>query len=127
MQRPSRGWHARRGVAALLGLVSFLVAGSRGEEPSQDDLARYDARVKAEDREHWAFLPVEEPPIPDVKDSAWVRNPIDAFVLAELEAQGWRPSPPAEPSALLRRVFLDVIGLPPTLEERRAFLDDPLP
>ncbi len=130
MQRPSRRWHARRGAAAILGLVSFLVAGSRGEEPRQGglaDLARYDARVKAEDREHWAFLPVDEPPIPVVKDSAWVRNPIDAFVLAELEARGWTPAPPAEASALLRRVSLDLIGLPPTPEERQAFLDDPSP
>ena len=102
MQRPSRRWHARRGAAAILGLVSFFVAGVRGEEPSRGgpaDLARYDARVKAEDREHWAFLPVVEPEVPAVKDSAWVRNPIDAFVLAELEAQGWTPAPPAEASA----------------------------
>src|SRR4051812_12460141 len=93
MQRRARGWHARRGGVAVLGLVSFFVAGSRGEEPRQDDLAQYDARVKAEDREHWAFLPVEEPEVPAVKNSAWVRNPIDAFVLAQLEAQGWTPAP----------------------------------
>ena len=91
MQRPSRRWHARRGAAAILGLVSFFVAGCAGRNrmPSESaDLARYDARVKAEDREHWAFLPVVEPEVPAVKDAAWVRNPIDAFVLAELEAQG---------------------------------------
>ena len=129
MQRPSRRWHARRGAAAILGLVSFFVAGSRGEEPQADnsaDLARYDARVKAEDREHWAFQPVVEPEVPAVKDSAWVRNPIDAFVLAELEAQGWKPAPPAEPRRLLRRVYLDLIGLPPTPEEQRGVPGRPL-
>src|SRR4051794_25904152 len=84
MQRPSRGWHARRRAAAILGLVSFFVAGSRGDEPGRDDLARYDARVKAEDREHWTFQPVVEPEVPSVKNTAWVHNPIDAFVLAEL-------------------------------------------
>jgi hypothetical protein len=59
-----------------------------------------------------------------VADSGWVRNPIDNFVLAELEKRGWRPSPPAAPRALLRRVYLDLIGLPPTPEEQAAFVRD---
>ena len=91
MQRPSRRWHARRGAAAILGLVSFFIAGSRGEEPSRggpDDLARYDARIKAEDREHWAFQPVASPRSRRSRTRPGCRNPIDAFVLAELEAQG---------------------------------------
>ena len=56
-----------------------------------------------------------------MKDSAWVRNPIDAFVLAKLEARGWQPAPAAEPGALLRRIYLDLTGLPPTLAEQDMF------
>src|SRR5262245_53427153 len=76
---------------------------------------------------HWAFQPVRCPPAPEVKNRAWVRNPIDAFVLARLEARGWQPAPPAGPHALLRRMYLDVTGLPPTPREQDAFLPDPSP
>jgi hypothetical protein len=93
----------------------------KGEET---DLARYDARIKPDDRKHWSFQPVTSPPVPGVR-GAWVRNPIDAFVRAKLETQGWKPNVPAEPRALLRRVHLDLAGLPPTLAEQDAFLDAP--
>ncbi len=91
------------------------------------DLARYDARIKPKDREHWAFQPVRRPPLPDIKDAQWVRNPIDRFVLSKLEQEGWKPSPPAGARAFLRRVHLDLTGLPPTLDEQEAFLKDPSP
>ncbi len=71
--------------------------------------------------EHWSFQPVSNPSVPAVKDPHWPRNPIDAFVLAKLEQQGWKPAPAAAPMALLRRVYLDLTGLPPTLEEQRRF------
>ena len=74
---------------------------------------------------HWAFQPIANPPVPQVRDRAWVRNPIDAFVLAKLEARGWKPSPPAPPQALLRRMYLDVTGLPPTLAEQEQFAKAP--
>src|SRR5205823_2688181 len=86
------------------------------------ELAKYDAKIKPSDRQHWSYLPVKKPALPKVKNAAWVRNPIDAFVLAKLEKKGWQPSPPATPSAWLRRVHLDVTGLPPTLAEQDAFL-----
>jgi hypothetical protein len=95
--------------------------------PDADELARYDARIKPSHRQHWSFQPVTQPAVPAVKDPAWVRNPIDAFILAKLEARGWKPSPSAEPRALLRRVFLDLIGLPPTPAEQEAFLKNPTP
>lgn len=71
--------------------------------------------------EHWAFVPPKRPAIPAVQAKTWVRNPIDAFVLAKLEAEGLRPSPQADPRTLLRRLSLDLTGLPPTL----ADLDSP--
>ncbi|MCU0795481.1 MAG: PSD1 and planctomycete cytochrome C domain-containing protein [Akkermansiaceae bacterium] len=71
--------------------------------------------------EHWAFeMPVDTPP-PAVKDKAWPRNRIDEYVLARLEKESLEPSPQAEPGLLLRRLSLDVIGLPPTLAELDAF------
>ena len=91
------------------------------------DLARYDAKIKPSDRQHWSYLPVKKPAVPKLKNAAWVRNPIDAFVLAKLEAKGWKPSPPAAPNAWLRRVYLDVTGLPPTFEEQDAFAKNPTP
>jgi hypothetical protein len=81
--------------------------------------ARYDA--------HWAFVPPECPPVPAVSDATWPRNPIDAFVLADLEARGMKPSPEASRPVLIRRLALDLTGLPPTPAEVDDFLADPAP
>jgi hypothetical protein len=98
---------------------------TRGEEkPFPDDPARFEAKIKPSDRRHWSFQPVTQPPVPTVRGRGWVRSPIDAFVLARLEPKGWRPAPAAEPRALLRRVYLDLIGLPPTPAEQEAFLQN---
>ena len=59
--------------------------------------------------------------MPKVKDASWVRTPIDAFVLAKLEEKGLKPAPPADRRTLLRRVYFDLTGLPPTPEEIAAF------
>jgi mono/diheme cytochrome c family protein len=83
--------------------------------------------VDDEARRFWAFRPVVRPPVPQVKDRAWVRNPIDAFVLAKLEAAGLHPAPPADRTTLLRRAYYAVTGLPPTPAEVEAFLADPAP
>ncbi|GDY21991.1 hypothetical protein LBMAG56_33380 [Verrucomicrobiota bacterium] len=77
--------------------------------------------------EHWAFQPVRRPAVPAVKNSNWPRNPIDAFVLAKLEARGWSPAPAAAPRDLLRRLHLDLTGLPPTPAEQDAFAAEPTP
>ncbi|MSU34897.1 MAG: DUF1553 domain-containing protein [Pedosphaera sp.] len=76
---------------------------------------------------HWAFLPPSRPGMPSQSATGWARNPIDQFVLAELERRDLRPSPEAEKTLLLRRVTLDLIGLPPTIQEIEAFLGDTLP
>jgi Protein of unknown function (DUF1549)/Protein of unknown function (DUF1553) len=70
---------------------------------------------------HWAFQRIVRPPLPAVRNQAWIRNPVDRFVLAKLEAVAQHPAPPASSQALLRRSFLDLTGLPPTLAEQRAF------
>jgi mono/diheme cytochrome c family protein len=83
-----------------------------------------DEPVLGSPAEHWAFQPVRRPAVPSVKDAGWARNPIDAFVLATLEKRGWKPAPAAGNGALLRRVYLDLIGLPPTLAEQERFATD---
>jgi hypothetical protein len=76
---------------------------------------------------HWAFTPLVRPAQPAVQQTAWVRNPIDRFVLATLEATRLAPSPEAPRTTLIRRVSLDLTGLPPTPEELDAFLADRRP
>ncbi len=78
-------------------------------------------------RMHWSFQPVRRPQVPPVKNPAWPRNAIDRFILARLEAEGVSPSPEADPVTLLRRLYLDLIGLPPAPEEVDAFLADQRP
>jgi hypothetical protein len=73
---------------------------------------------------HWAFQAPTRPPLPAVKNAAWVRNDIDRFILARLEKEGLSPSPEADRVTLLRRLSLDLIGLPPTMAQADAFLAD---
>jgi mono/diheme cytochrome c family protein len=75
-------------------------------------------------RDHWSFHPVTQPVIPAVRDKTWPRNDVDRFVLARLEREGLTPSPQADEVAWLRRVTLDLTGLPPTPEDVAAFLKD---
>ena len=77
--------------------------------------------------EHWAFTAPKRPDLPQVSNQAWVKNPIDAFVLARLEKEKLAPSPEADRATLLRRVSLDLTGLPPTPAEVDAFLADKSP
>lgn len=78
----------------------------------------------AEYQQHWAFVKPVRPSVPKVQNTAWVRNDIDAFVLARLEKAGLTPSPRADRATLIRRLSFDLRGLPPTLEEVDAFLKD---
>ncbi len=76
---------------------------------------------------HWAFVKPTRPPLPEVKDKAWVKNEIDAFILAKLEQAGLKPSPRADKTTLIRRLALDLRGLPPSLAEVEEFLADQAP
>jgi hypothetical protein len=76
---------------------------------------------------HWAFVAPARPAIPAVKNARWVRNPVDHFVLARLEKEHLAPSPEADRRTLIRRLYLDLLGLPPTPEQVRAFLSDKAP
>jgi hypothetical protein len=74
--------------------------------------------------DHWAFQPVKRPPLPAVKNRAWLRNDLDAFVLARLEKERLAPAPEADRATLLRRLSLDLLGLPPSPQEIEAFERD---
>ena len=104
-----------------------MLACSRAETISKGDVSWSGATNGDSASRHWAFQPFQRPTVPNVREGNWVRNPIDAFVLSRLEARGWRPSPSAVPLALLRRIHIDLAGLPPALEEQEQFEGDPSP
>ncbi|MFN3486868.1 MAG: DUF1549 domain-containing protein, partial [Planctomycetota bacterium] len=89
-------------------------------------LKRWIAEGAAYER-HWAFVAPKRPAVPEVKSPAWCRNEIDRFILARLEREGLKPSPEADRETLLRRLSLDLVGLPPTPSELDAFLADRSP
>jgi hypothetical protein len=96
--------------------------------PSQKDLLKAWIDSGAKWGKHWAFEPIRRPIVPSLKSqSAPVKNPIDSFIRARLEREGLTPSPEAPKHTLLRRVTLDLTGLPPSLEELDAFLADQSP
>jgi len=78
-------------------------------------------------KRHWAFQPVKKPAVPVVKNSRWVKDPVDNFVLAVLEKKRLAPAPAADRRTLIRRVTYDLLGLPPTPEEVEAFVQDRRP
>ena len=96
----------------------------QGAEWPEPKLAHRGATESRPKHPHWAFNAPQRPALPKVKNEAWVENPIDAFVLAKLEAEGVEPSPEANRRTLARRVSLDLIGLPPTPQEIDRFLND---
>src|SRR5262249_9736403 len=86
-----------------------------------------DEKADAGGANHWAFKAPVRGPLPAVRDMGWLRNPIDHFVLARLEKDSLRPSPEADRATLIRRLSLDLLGLPPTVAEVDAFLADTRP
>ena len=76
-----------------------------------------DETAERDPREHWSFLLIVRPPVPHVSNAGWVRNPIDAFIAANYERKGLSPQIEATRSELVRRLYLDLIGLPPTLQQ----------
>jgi hypothetical protein len=92
--------------------------------PEQAALLRRWVEEGAEYAQHWAFVKPARPQPPSVRQESWVRNPIDRFILSRLEREELVPSPEADRATLIRRVSLDLTGLPPSAEEVEAFLGD---
>jgi hypothetical protein len=78
--------------------------------------------VESEDRAWWAYRPISKAAPPEVKDAAWGKNGVDAFIRTQLDREGLTPNPPADPEVLIRRLYYDLIGLPPTPETVDAFV-----
>ena len=99
-------------------------SGKHALSADQKDTLRRWIEAGAAYEPHWSFLPPTRPAVPAVGEARWAKNPIDAFVFHRLERAGLAPAPEADPATLLRRLFLDLTGLPPTPEELDAFLAD---
>ncbi len=121
------------GIANVLELLSGHFPGDPDDKPSAaevEEARRKLVALRARLRDTYAwrpFEPVERPSVPTVRHAGWLRNPIDAFIATEHEKHGLQPRPEANKATLLRRVYLDLIGLPPTREELHGFLEDPTP
>ena len=103
----------------------------KGDRLAKEDVEKIRAWIEQgaawpekEPPKHWAYVPPQRPALPPVKNSKWVRTPIDRFVLSRLDKEKLKPSPEADRAILLRRVSLDLIGLPPTIAELEQFLTD---
>src|SRR5205823_6212874 len=120
------------GVNNLIEILTGHFPGDKTDQPSRAEVAASKqlvvAFLKAKSGYPWRpFEVVKRPAVPTVKNTGWVRNPIDAFIAAEHEELGLKPRPEAPKAVLLRRVYLDLIGLPPTPGQLRAFLSDTSP
>jgi len=107
-------------------LEAWVKAGAVWPKSSAKSVASGSGKytISPERRAFWSFKPLEDTPVPEVKDAKWAKNDLDRFVLARLEKEGLKPVGPAAKLDLIRRATLDLIGLPPTLEEIAAFEKD---
>jgi hypothetical protein len=117
------------GVSNLIELLSGHYPGDAKDKPTAAEVSatreKLQAFLASKAGPQWRpFEPVQRPALPAVKNAAWSGNPIDHFIAAEHEKRGLQPRPDAPKHVLLRRVYLDLIGLPPTREEMQAFLAD---
>jgi mono/diheme cytochrome c family protein len=109
-------------------LTRWVKAGAPGlPEKVAASAANVGRHITDEDRSYWAYQAPKRPQVPTVKHNDVVRNPVDAFILAGLEAKGLNPAPPADRLTLCRRVYFDLIGLPPTPAEVDEFVNDQAP
>jgi hypothetical protein len=126
LQMPPNGKLSDQQVNDLVAWIKMGAPDPRAARPAPAG-AVVITPVGGRGKEHWAFKPVTKPSPQAVKNTAWVRNDIDKFVLAKLEANGLTPSEPADKRTLIRRAYFDLIGLPPTPEQVQAFLADGSP
>ncbi|MCE9606365.1 MAG: DUF1549 and DUF1553 domain-containing protein [Planctomycetia bacterium] len=113
--------HLCRALSCFLASLLVLLVCTTRNIGRADEAAKTELPLNDSDREHWAYVPPVRPALPEVKNVAWCRTPIDRFILAKLEAARLTPAPPAAAAALLRRVTFDLTGLPPTPQEIEEF------
>lgn len=123
LKMPMGGQLTERQIADLSTWVGMGAPWPSAAAPSSVPTAAQRA-ITPEQKAFWAFQPIRKPDVPTVADTAWAKTPIDHFVLARLEQKGLKPVSPASKPSLIRRATFDLLGLPPTPEEVRAFVDD---
>jgi mono/diheme cytochrome c family protein len=111
--------------AQVAELVEWVKMGA--PDPRSAGKAMASATWSKEKRQHWSFQPLKKVAVPEVHATNWVANPVDAFVLAKLEANDMKPNPPADRRTLIRRATYDLTGLPPTPDEVQNFVEDKSP
>lgn len=105
-------------------ILCFLLCLCSQPVPAKDHKTLEETPITEADRDHWSFQPIKRAAPPKVKNSKWGRTPIDRFILAQLESEELQPANDADRTTLVRRLYFDVIGLPPTPEEIDQFLKD---
>ncbi len=110
--------------AQVATLAKWIDAGAPTSRPEPETLAAGNV-FTAEERSHWSFQPIRRPSLPQVNRSELIATPIDAFLLARLEEQGFSFSPEADRATLIRRLYYDLTGLPPSPEQIEQFVNDP--
>ncbi|MCZ2340307.1 MAG: PSD1 and planctomycete cytochrome C domain-containing protein [Bacteroidales bacterium] len=113
--------------AATIATLTKWVRDGLPWTPGADTGKRVERPPVGPDKNYWAYQPVQRPALPAVRDVAWVKTPVDAFLRAKQEAAGIRPVAPATKAVLCRRAYYDLTGLPPTPEQIDAFVADPAP
>src|SRR5262245_40041932 len=111
----------------IANIVEWVNTGAPYDRPLEMPVLSTEAEARHQKTDHWAFKTPTRPSIPNVKNRGWVRNPIDAFIAAKHSEKGLTPLAAADKRVLLRRVYLDLIGLPPSQQEIQAFLSDSSP
>ena len=126
MREGFRDWVARRPASVAL-VVGWCLAILPSPSPADGPVDPPEPTWTAEQRRHWSYVPPTRPEPPAVAARAWVRNPIDAFILKPIEADGLSPSPEADRATLIRRLRFDLTGLPPSAREVAEFEADASP
>jgi hypothetical protein len=114
-------------AAQVADIAEWIRRGAIWPAGGTTSTARVPGKITDEDRKWWAFQPVRRPAVPVDAGDSWSANSVDRFILARLRAEGLKPAPPADREALIRRVYFDVIGLPPTPAEVAEFVEDKSP
>jgi hypothetical protein len=121
LQMPPKG--KKLGAEQIADLETWIKSGAPDPRTATGSLDDANT-IRAKAKNHWAFQSVHQPAAPAVKNRLWVKTPVDAFILARLEAKGLKPSPPCDKRTLIRRATFDLTGLPPAPEDVAAFLKD---
>ncbi|MCA9058241.1 MAG: DUF1549 domain-containing protein, partial [Planctomycetaceae bacterium] len=125
-EMPPRGKMAADQIQLLTNWVNDGAPWPDEPEPVADT-HRPEFDLQQRKSEHWVWQPIRDAPVPAVRDTAWIQDPLDAFLLADLETADLHPAAAADRTTLARRLYFDLIGLPPSPEEMQTFLTDESP